>query len=136
DGPKSDEAKARVAGKDFPSLREEIMGVVKKIKWVPGWGLDRELDWLRNMQDWMISKKNRYWGLALPMWQCEACGWFDVLGGDDELKQRAVAGWEAFEGHTAHRPWIDAVKMKCEQCGGGASRPAEVGAPRLDPGLG
>ena len=30
-------------------------------------GKARELDWLRNMGDWMISKK-RFWGLALPIW--------------------------------------------------------------------
>jgi hypothetical protein len=37
--------------------------------WIPAYGLDRELDWLRNMDDWMISKQ-RYWGLALPFWLC------------------------------------------------------------------
>ena len=36
----------------------------------PSFGLERELDWLRNMDDWMISKK-RYWGLALPIWDCD-----------------------------------------------------------------
>ena len=30
-------------------------------------GKARELDWLKNMGDWMISKK-RFWGLALPIW--------------------------------------------------------------------
>ena len=38
-----------------------------QINWIPGFGLERELDWLRNMDDWMISKK-RYWGLALPIY--------------------------------------------------------------------
>ena len=37
-----------------------------EIRWIPEFGYERELDWLRNMQDWMISKK-RYWGLALPI---------------------------------------------------------------------
>ena len=46
-------------------LRYEIMDVVQQIKWIPAFGFDREMDWLRNMDDWMISKK-RYWGLALP----------------------------------------------------------------------
>ena len=43
----------------------------QKAEWVPSFGLDQEMDWLKNMQDWMISKK-RYWGLALPIWECDA----------------------------------------------------------------
>jgi isoleucyl-tRNA synthetase len=86
------------------------------------------------MGDWMISKK-RYWGLALPIWVCEACGHFDVIGGREELKERAVEGWEQFEGHTPHRPWIDLVKVKCAQCGGKASRVPDVGNPWLDAGI-
>ena len=62
------------------------MDVVDQIKWIPDFGYSREMDWLRNMHDWMISKK-RYWGLALPIWECEACGNFEVIGSDDELKQ-------------------------------------------------
>jgi len=91
--------------------REQIMEVAKAVRWIPEFGLERELDWLRNMDDWMISKK-RYWGLALPIWTCDACGWFDVIGSETELKERAVAGWEEFEGHTPHRPWGDAVKIR------------------------
>ena len=28
--------------------------VVDAIRWIPGFGRERELDWLRNMHDWMI----------------------------------------------------------------------------------
>ncbi|GAG00091.1 unnamed protein product, partial [marine sediment metagenome] len=69
-------------------LRFQIMEVAKKINWVPDFGLARELDWLKNMHDWCISKK-RYWGLALPIYEC-SCGHFDVIGGEDELEERAV----------------------------------------------
>ncbi len=51
------------------------------------------------MHDWMISKK-RYWGLALPIYDCAACGTVSVVGGREELRERAIEGWEAFEGHT------------------------------------
>lgn len=116
------------------TLRHEIAEVAKKVeRWIPEWGLERELDWLRNMADWCISKK-RYWGLALPIWECR-CGYFTVIGSKNELKEKAVAGWNEFDGHTPHRPWIDKVKIKCEKCGGMMSRIPDVGNPWLDAGI-
>ena len=116
------------------SLRYQIMEVVDQIRWIPGFGYERELDWLINMRDWMISKK-RYWGLALPIYDCHACGRFDVVGGRDELRERAVAGWEVLEGHTPHRPFVDAVTIDCSSCGAPVSRIADVGNPWLDAGI-
>ncbi|HEV2235689.1 MAG TPA: DUF5915 domain-containing protein, partial [Ktedonobacterales bacterium] len=77
----------------------------------------------------------RFWGLALPIWVCTGCGHFDVIGSRQELKERAVEGWDRFEGHSPHRPWIDLVKIKCSQCGGTASRIPDVGNPWLDAGI-
>ncbi|MFI5273827.1 MAG: isoleucine--tRNA ligase [Ktedonobacterales bacterium] len=116
------------------SLREPLAAIVRGIRWIPGFGLDRELDWLRNMEDWMISKK-RYWGLALPIYPCTACGTFEVIGGKEELRARAVAGWQEFEGHSPHRPWVDDVKIRCQQCGELLSRIPDVGNPWLDAGI-
>ena len=116
------------------SLRYQIMEVVDQIRWIPDFGYERELDWLRNMHDWMISKK-RYWGLALPIYDCAACGTIDVIGGRDELHERAVEGWEAFEGHTPHRPFVDAVKIACPGCGAPVERIKDVGNPWLDAGI-
>lgn len=116
------------------TLRNEIAEVAKKVeRWIPEWGLERELDWLKNMADWCISKK-RYWGLALPIWEC-SCGNFTVIGSKDELREKAVAGWEEIEGHSPHRPWIDKVKIKCEKCGEIMSRIPDVGNPWLDAGI-
>jgi isoleucyl-tRNA synthetase len=117
-------------------LRGEISDVTREVDWLPeGIGLEeRELDWLRNMRDWMISKK-RYYGLALPFWVCEACGEWEVIGSKDELRERATAGWEAFEGHSPHRPWIDAVAIACPACGGSSRRIPDVGNPWLDAGI-
>jgi isoleucyl-tRNA synthetase len=82
----------------------------------------------------MISKK-RYWGLALPIYDCPACGTFDVIGGRAELRERAVAGWGEFEGHTPHRPYVDFVKVACPGCGEPVSRIPDVGNPWLDAGI-
>src|SRR5215203_855595 len=116
------------------SLRYQIMEAVDRIRWIPDFGHDRELDWLRNMHDWMISKK-RYWGLALPIYDCAECGTVEVIGGREELRQRAVTGWEAFEGHTPHRPWVDEVRIACPSCGAPVERIKDVGNPWLDAGI-
>ena len=115
------------------SWRDDIKKVADQIRWIPEWGRDQESDWLTNMRDWMISKK-RYWGLALPIFRCK-CGWFDVIGGKEELKARAVEGWPEFEGHSPHRPWVDAVKIRCAKCGEKVSRIPDVGNPWLDAGI-
>ena len=114
--------------------RDEIKKIVEQIRWIPEWGQEREMEWLENMHDWMISKK-RFWGLALPIWVCEKCEHFQVIGDRQELKDSAIEGWDEFEGHSPHRPWIDKVKIKCEKCGGKSHRVPDVGNPWLDAGI-
>lgn len=115
-------------------LRPLLMDVTREVSWIPEFGLDRELDWLRNMHDWMISKK-RYWGLALPIWYCEGCQSFEVVGGREELEQRAVEGFDEFVGHSPHRPWVDRIKIACSKCGQPIARIPDVGNPWLDAGI-
>ena len=121
--------------KEGRTLRQKMKDVARKITWKPQFGLDRELDWLGNMHDWLISKKNRYWGLALPIWVCDTCKKFDVIGGKEELKDHAIAGWDKFDGHTPHKPFIDEVKIKCPHCADTMSRIGDVGNPWLDAGI-
>ncbi|MGI8486169.1 MAG: isoleucine--tRNA ligase [Thermomicrobiales bacterium] len=115
-------------------LRPQLKDSARAINWVPSFGKERELDWLEHMDDWMISKK-RYWGLALPIFDCEECGNFEVIGSETELKERAVSGWDQFEGHTPHRPYVDAVQIECSSCGSVVSRVKDVGNPWLDAGI-
>ncbi|MCP4594128.1 MAG: class I tRNA ligase family protein, partial [bacterium] len=116
--------------------REEIKEMAQRVNWLPPAmrGLERELDWLTTMRNWMISKK-RYWGLALPVWECPACSHFDVIGSREELEERAVEGWDRFEGHSPHRPYVDWIKIKCTKCGELAARVPDVGNPWLDAGI-
>ncbi|MCB1155555.1 class I tRNA ligase family protein, partial [bacterium] len=129
--------------------RDEIKKIVGDIEWIPSWGKERELEWLTNMRDWMISKK-RFWGLALPIWFCEACETFDVIGSYDELRERAVEGWDEANirrpngsvapdsdepGNSPHRPHVDKIKIACPKCGAAAKRVEDVGNPWLDAGI-
>lgn len=117
------------------TFREMMIENAKKITWMPDFGLARELDWLNHMSDWLISKKNRYWGLALPIYECTECGMFEVLGGKDELQKRAVEGWSEFEGKSPHKPYIDMVKIACPKCKKPVERVGDVGNPWLDAGI-
>jgi len=117
-------------------FRGAIMKIVDQVTFLPESinGRARERDWLWNMGDWMISKK-RYWGLALPIWVDEVTGDFEVIGSYEELKERAVEGWEQFEGHTPHRPYVDKVKIRNPTTGHLMSRIPDVGNPWLDAGI-
>ena len=120
-------------------FRGDIMKVVRnpEVKFLPESlnGTAREYDWLWNMGDWMISKK-RYWGLSLPIWVDEKDPTqFEVIGSRAELKERAVEGWNEFEGHTPHRPWVDQVKIRNPKTGNLMARIPDVGNPWLDAGI-
>lgn len=112
-------------------MRQKLINENKKIKWSPSRGQIYEEDWLKNMGDWLISRK-RYYGLPLPIWECE-CGRFEVIGSIAELKKKAVAGFSKLK--ELHRPWVDEVKTKCAKCGKIASRVSDIGDVWLDAGM-
>ena len=106
-GPVYDKPRSELTPEEVDaSLRYQIMEVVDRIRWIPSFGYERELDWLLNMHDWMISKK-RYWGLALPIYDCRKCGSFDVIGGRDELQAsgRSRAGRRSRATRRTGRSW-------------------------------
>lgn len=112
-------------------IRPKLIAENKKITWIPENGQKYEENWLKNMGDWLISRK-RYWGLPLPIWECE-CGHVEVIGSKAELKKKAVEGFDKLK--ELHRPWIDNVKIKCPKCGKIVSRIIDTGDVWLDAGM-
>ena len=112
-------------------IRQPMLDANATVEWTPSFYSKRMDDWLRNMGDWNISRK-RYFGLPLPFYPC-SCGHLNVIGSRAELEERATAGLDGLQ--ELHRPWIDAVTIRCEQCGGDVARIPEVGDAWLDAGI-
>lgn len=112
-------------------IREPMREANRAVEWTPAYMGSRMDDWLVNMSDWNISRR-RYYGLPLPFYPC-ACGRLTVIGSREELAERATAPLTGLK--ELRRPWIDAVKIRCESCGGEVERIAEVGDVWLDAGI-
>ncbi|MCL2055242.1 MAG: isoleucine--tRNA ligase [Oscillospiraceae bacterium] len=104
------------------AVREKLISNNNTINWIPeNIGKRRFGDWLENVQDWGISR-NRYWGTPLNIWECE-CSHLHSVGSVEELKSMSDNCPDNIE---LHRPFIDAVTIKCEKCGGEMKRVPEV----------
>lgn len=95
-------------------IRPKLIEANETINWIPEQGKLYEKNWLESMGDWLFSRK-RFYGLAMPIWECEKCGYFEVIGSAKELKEKAVAGIEHFKEHR--KPGVDKVLLKCKKCG-------------------
>ena len=104
------------------AVRENLIRNNNTVNWIPeSIGKGRFGDWLENIQDWGLSR-NRYWGTPLNIWEC-ACGHRHSIGSIAELKSMSDNCPDNIE---LHRPFIDAVTLKCPECGGEMKRVPEV----------
>lgn len=104
------------------AVKEQLIANNNTINWIPdAIGKGRFGEWLEHVQDWGISR-NRYWGTPLNVWEC-SCGHQHSIGSIAELKTMSDNCPEDIE---LHRPYIDAVTIKCPECGGEMKRVPEV----------
>lgn len=104
------------------AVREDLIRNNDTVNWIPeNIGKGRFGDWLRNVQDWGISR-NRYWGTPLNIWECE-CGKRHAIGSIEELRRMSKNCPADIE---LHRPYIDAVTITCPDCGKEMHRVSEV----------
>ena len=103
-------------------LRDELVSNNDKVNWYPETiKKGRFGNFLENVIDWGISR-DRYWGTPLPIWTCE-CGHQECIGSIEELKEKGINVPDDIE---LHKPYIDAVHLKCPKCGKEMTRAKEV----------
>ena len=104
------------------AVKDDLIHNNNTVNWIPeSIGKGRFGNWLENIQDWGISR-NRYWGTPLNVWECE-CGCQHAIGSIEELKSMSDNCPDDIE---LHRPFIDAVTIKCPECGKEMHRVPEV----------
>ena len=104
------------------AVRDDLIRNNNTINWIPeSIGKGRFGDWLENVQDWGLSR-NRYWGTPLNIWECE-CGCRHAIGSIEELKAMSDNCPDDIE---LHRPFVDAVTLRCPDCGKEMKRVPEV----------
>jgi len=101
-------------------FKEKMISENKKVNWVPKWAGENQFhNWLTEIRDWCITRQ-RFWGIPLPVWQCNKCNDVKVIESAVELKKLAGSAPE-----DLHKPYIDKVKWKCK-CGGEYTRNPDV----------
>ena len=106
------------------AVKDRLTSGNREINWYPDYIKEGRFgEWLANNVDWAISRE-RYWGTPIPLWRCDSCGEYHCLGSVAELKEMAIEPVE--DGLDLHRPYVDAIAIRCPKCDGRMLRIPEV----------
>ena len=101
-------------------IKDRLLAANEAVNWHPEHVKHGRFgNWLEGNVDWALSRE-RYWGTPLPVWRC-AHGCMKVMGSLAELERESGLRLE-----DPHRPYVDEVVLKCDNCGGDMHRVPEV----------
>jgi len=98
-------------------ITDRIIEAAEKVNYYYDPPKNRFLAFLSEGKPWCFSRE-RVWGTPLPIWRCpnKECTYKILVSSKAELLNKAV---EKPVGHfELHKPWIDRVQIRCEECGG------------------
>jgi isoleucyl-tRNA synthetase len=96
-------------------INSKVLEAAEKVNYFYESPKNRFISFLKEGKPWCISRE-RVWGAPLPVWKCEECGTKTLVASKKELLEKAQEKPEAdFE---LHKPWVDRITFKCEECGG------------------
>ena len=99
---------------EMSKLRKQLVANNEKIRWQPVHLKEGRFgNFIKEARDWALSR-NRYWGTPLPIWVCDN-GHRTVIGSLEELK--SLYGKPLPDDFSLHRPWVDEITFKCQECG-------------------
>ena len=105
------------------AVKEQLLAANEAVTWYPdNIKHGRYGDWLENNVDWALAR-DRYWGTPLPVWRCPEGHWHCV---DSVAELREMATQPVPQDLELHRPYIDAVQLRCPECGHAMTRVPEV----------
>ena len=94
-------------------VKDELLAANETIDWHPEHiKHGRFGNWLENNVDWALSRE-RYWGTPLPIWRCRRSRPRRLRRLLEEIRERGGTPPD-----DLHRPYIDEVVLRCEECGG------------------
>ncbi len=107
---------------EVTKVKDKLIANNRSVNWMPDNIKEGRMgNFLENVIDWGLSR-DRYWGTPLPVWICERCGTFEVIGSKRELREKCNAP----EDIELHRPYLDGLTCRCRKCGGTMHRTPEV----------
>ena len=82
------------------------------VNWVPDYLKNGRFgNFIEDAKDWNLSR-NRYWGTPLPVWKCSK-GHMIAVGSKSELMELGAKSMP----EELHRPYVDNIFLKCQECG-------------------